>query len=37
MEAKCSNLVELVHRMKKDLWPDWDESIEEAKQNILKK
>jgi len=37
MEAKCSNLVELVHRMKKDLWPDWDESIEEAKQNILNK
>jgi len=31
METKCSNLVDLVTRMKKELWPDWEQSIEEAR------
>jgi len=34
MENNCSNLVELVDRMKKDFWPDWDESIEAARNDV---
>lgn len=31
LETKCPNLVELVNRMKQELWTDWDESIEKAR------
>jgi len=36
LEEKCPNLVELVNRMKAELWEDWDESIEQAKPRISK-
>lgn len=36
LETRCSNLVELVTRMKTELWPDWEKSIEEAKIRVLK-
>jgi len=32
MEQNCPNLVSLVERMKGKFWPQWDEEIEQAKQ-----